>query len=271
MIGNYLHNTQWILLFFLWEISKWWNTPICMWSINIVIYALFGSSFICSVEFVCEINIYKWALIDYIWQMPSALCWSVNYSRHWLTVQLLHVFVLQELMAPFVTYHRFLSFSFYMGGVVGFVLSLVKKHYLKQFTLVSGLTKHFMHTGQQWSVTSLRTTVHANQACNWVCHARLNSLVNIWVQFLLDLIVSLDCRAHHMYFICKCKENSPIYYIFMSLIYYWSFYADICIYIFMYLGAVNTDHRHVSIAVSIPLINNHAMNSLAISGRNCSR
>ncbi|XP_052829920.1 phosphatidate cytidylyltransferase, photoreceptor-specific isoform X1 [Octopus bimaculoides] len=35
----------------------------------------------------------------------------------------------------FVTYHRFLSFSLYVAGFVAFVCSLIKKHYLKQFTL----------------------------------------------------------------------------------------------------------------------------------------
>ncbi|ELT99753.1 hypothetical protein CAPTEDRAFT_161806 [Capitella teleta] len=40
-----------------------------------------------------------------------------------------------EFMTPFVTYHRFFSFSLYISGIVAFVLSLVKKHYLKQFTL----------------------------------------------------------------------------------------------------------------------------------------
>ncbi|XP_064595209.1 phosphatidate cytidylyltransferase 2-like [Liolophura sinensis] len=41
----------------------------------------------------------------------------------------------QEFMHPFVVYHRFISFSLYVAGLVGFVMSLVKKHYLKQFTL----------------------------------------------------------------------------------------------------------------------------------------
>lgn len=43
----------------------------------------------------------------------------------------------QDFLHPFVTYHRFISFALYTGGIVGFVCSLVKKHYLKQFTLVS--------------------------------------------------------------------------------------------------------------------------------------
>ncbi|XP_055388263.1 phosphatidate cytidylyltransferase, photoreceptor-specific-like [Condylostylus longicornis] len=34
-----------------------------------------------------------------------------------------------------VVYHRFLSFSLYCGGFVWFVLSLVKKYYMKQFSL----------------------------------------------------------------------------------------------------------------------------------------
>lgn len=40
-----------------------------------------------------------------------------------------------EFLRPFVTYHRFISFSLYVAGFVAFVFSLVKKHYLKQFTL----------------------------------------------------------------------------------------------------------------------------------------
>ncbi|CAG5123130.1 unnamed protein product, partial [Candidula unifasciata] len=40
-----------------------------------------------------------------------------------------------DFLRPFVTYHRFISFSLYTAGLVGFVCSLVKRHYLKQFTL----------------------------------------------------------------------------------------------------------------------------------------
>lgn len=35
----------------------------------------------------------------------------------------------------FVTYHRFISFSLYLAGFIGFVISLKKTYYLKQFTL----------------------------------------------------------------------------------------------------------------------------------------
>lgn len=34
-----------------------------------------------------------------------------------------------------ITYHRFVSFSLYIGGLVWFVLSLVRKYYMKQFSL----------------------------------------------------------------------------------------------------------------------------------------
>ncbi len=40
-----------------------------------------------------------------------------------------------DFLAPFVQYHRFISFSLYTAGFVGFVLTLKKTYYLKQFTL----------------------------------------------------------------------------------------------------------------------------------------
>ena len=40
-----------------------------------------------------------------------------------------------NLLAPFMTYHRFISFSLYTAGFVAFVLTLKKTYYLKQFTL----------------------------------------------------------------------------------------------------------------------------------------
>ena len=47
-----------------------------------------------------------------------------------------HLFVIQEILNPLVTYHRFISFSLYVAGLCGFVFSLRKKNYLKQFTMV---------------------------------------------------------------------------------------------------------------------------------------
>ncbi|XP_074027205.1 CDP-diacylglycerol synthase isoform X2 [Leptinotarsa decemlineata] len=40
-----------------------------------------------------------------------------------------------DFLRVLVTYHRFISFSLYCGGFVLFVLSLVKKYYMKQFSL----------------------------------------------------------------------------------------------------------------------------------------
>lgn len=40
-----------------------------------------------------------------------------------------------EFARPFVTYHRFIAFCLYLGGFISFVVSLRKRHYLKQFTL----------------------------------------------------------------------------------------------------------------------------------------
>ena len=40
-------------------------------------------------------------------------------------------------LAPLVVHHRFISFTLYCGCFIAFVLSLVRRHYLKQFTLVS--------------------------------------------------------------------------------------------------------------------------------------
>lgn len=42
----------------------------------------------------------------------------------------------QNFMSPLLTYHRFISFSLYVIGFIWFVLSLVKKYYLRQFSLV---------------------------------------------------------------------------------------------------------------------------------------
>jgi len=40
-----------------------------------------------------------------------------------------------DILRALVTYHRFISFCLYCGGFVWFVLSLVKKYYMKQFSL----------------------------------------------------------------------------------------------------------------------------------------
>lgn len=40
-----------------------------------------------------------------------------------------------DFLRPLATYHRFISFTLYLCGFVGFVFSLVKRHYIRQFTL----------------------------------------------------------------------------------------------------------------------------------------
>lgn len=40
-------------------------------------------------------------------------------------------------MHPLVAYHKFFSFSLYVIGFIWFVLSLVKRHYISQFSMVS--------------------------------------------------------------------------------------------------------------------------------------
>lgn len=46
------------------------------------------------------------------------------------------IFILfQDFLRFLVTYHRFISFCLYIIGFVGFVLSLVNKYYMKQFSL----------------------------------------------------------------------------------------------------------------------------------------
>lgn len=40
-----------------------------------------------------------------------------------------------DFLTPLITYHRFISFSLYLVGFIWFVLSLVKKYYMRQFSL----------------------------------------------------------------------------------------------------------------------------------------
>ena len=61
-------------------------------------------------------------------------------SNYWLYGESLinHFGVLMNknnFLQPLVTYHRMIAFLLYTGGFVGFVLSLKKTYYLKQFTL----------------------------------------------------------------------------------------------------------------------------------------
>ena len=51
-------------------------------------------------------------------------------------VILIILYLFAQYFEPLVTYHRFISFMLYVFGFVWFVLSLVKKYYLRQFSLV---------------------------------------------------------------------------------------------------------------------------------------
>lgn len=46
-----------------------------------------------------------------------------------------YYYYFQDYLRVLVTYHRFISFCLYIVGFVWFVLSLVKKYYMKQFSL----------------------------------------------------------------------------------------------------------------------------------------
>lgn len=53
----------------------------------------------------------------------------------WLKLVILFCIFSQDFLRVLVIYHRFISFCLYCGGFVLFVLSLVKKYYMKQFSL----------------------------------------------------------------------------------------------------------------------------------------
>ncbi|VDO08831.1 unnamed protein product [Rodentolepis nana] len=66
--------------------------------------------------------------------------------------------VLLDFLAPLVVPHRFISFTLYCACIVAFVLNLKRKHYLKQFTLVSchfviqiSLSSYSIMIGAVWS------------------------------------------------------------------------------------------------------------------------
>ncbi|KAK9745140.1 hypothetical protein QE152_g7133 [Popillia japonica] len=62
---------------------------------------------------------------------------TTNYFFYWESlVEYLGVLINRtDFLRVLVTYHRFISFCLYCGGFVWFVLSLVKKYYMKQFSL----------------------------------------------------------------------------------------------------------------------------------------
>ncbi|KAK0051831.1 phosphatidate cytidylyltransferase photoreceptor-specific [Biomphalaria pfeifferi] len=84
-----------------------------------------------------------------------------------------------DFLRPFVTYHRFISFSLYTAGLVGFVCSLVKKHYLKQFTLFG------------WTHVTLLLVVTQS---HFIVQNVLEGLV--WVLVPVSMIICNDIMAY---------------------------------------------------------------------------
>ncbi|GFR62148.1 phosphatidate cytidylyltransferase [Elysia marginata] len=85
----------------------------------------------------------------------------------------------QDFLWPFVKYHRFISFSLYTAGLVGFVCSLVKKHYLKQFTLFG------------WTHVTLLLVVAQS---HFIVQNVLEGLV--WVLVPVSMIICNDIMAY---------------------------------------------------------------------------
>ncbi|CAG5135602.1 unnamed protein product [Candidula unifasciata] len=84
-----------------------------------------------------------------------------------------------DMLRPFATYHRFISFSLYTAGLVGFVCSLVKKHYLKQFTLFG------------WTHVTLLLVVAQS---HFIVQNVLEGL--IWVLVPVSMIICNDIMAY---------------------------------------------------------------------------
>ncbi|PAA76614.1 hypothetical protein BOX15_Mlig030952g3 [Macrostomum lignano] len=84
-----------------------------------------------------------------------------------------------QFLQPLLTYHRFISFCLYCGGIVGFVVSLVKKHYLQQFTLFG------------WTHMALLVLVTSS-------HFMIRNVFNgvIWLLLPSSMIICNDIMAY---------------------------------------------------------------------------
>ncbi|CAF1086382.1 unnamed protein product [Rotaria sp. Silwood1] len=82
-------------------------------------------------------------------------------------------------LQPLVTYHRMIAFLLYTSGFVGFVLSLKKTYYLKQFTLFG-----YTHITLMILVTS------SHQMIQNICEGM------IWFLFPVSLIICNDIMAY---------------------------------------------------------------------------
>lgn len=105
-------------------------------------------------------------------------------SNYWLYGEsLIHHFGFlmnkNNFLQPLVTYHRMISFLLYTSGFVGFVLSLKKTYYLKQFTLFG-----YTHITLMILVTS------SHQMIQNICEGM------IWFLFPVALITCNDIMAY---------------------------------------------------------------------------
>jgi phosphatidate cytidylyltransferase len=105
-------------------------------------------------------------------------------SNYWLYGEsLIHHFGVlmnkNNFLQPFVTYHRMIAFLLYTSGFVGFVLSLKKTYYLKQFTLFG-----YTHITLMILVTS------SHQMIQNICEGM------IWFLFPVSLIICNDIMAY---------------------------------------------------------------------------
>ncbi|KAG5455134.1 Phosphatidate cytidylyltransferase, photoreceptor-specific [Clonorchis sinensis] len=85
----------------------------------------------------------------------------------------------EDFLQPLVTHHHFLSYSFYSSGIVLFVLSLVKRHYIKQFTLFG------------WTHVTLLLVVCSS-------HFQIQNIFNgiIWFLMPVALVICNDIMAY---------------------------------------------------------------------------
>ncbi|CAF3626305.1 unnamed protein product [Rotaria socialis] len=105
-------------------------------------------------------------------------------SNYWLYGEsLIHHFGFlmnrNNFLQPLVTYHRMIAFLLYTSGFVGFVLSLKKTYYLKQFTLFG-----YTHITLMILVTS------SHQMIQNICEGM------IWFIFPVSLIICNDIMAY---------------------------------------------------------------------------
>ena len=120
-------------------------------------------------------------------------------SNYWLYGEsLIHHFGYMmhknNFLQPLVTYHRMIAFLLYTSGFVGFVLSLKRTYYLKQFTLFG-----YTHITLMILVTSSHQMIQ--NICEGKFHCFVDSIKKfflgmIWFLFPVSLIICNDIMAY---------------------------------------------------------------------------